>query len=77
LGSCEPEEKYARMQRHLEHYVRASGDPRAALAVARRYANGTPVLEPDVIFAVDWYHCAIALGATEGTYELEAILSDA
>ena len=77
LGSCDPEEKYARIQRHLEQYARASGDPVAVLAVARRYANGTPVLHPNIACAVDWYYCAVALGAEEAGAELEAILRDA
>jgi hypothetical protein len=77
LGSCEPEEKYHRIQRHLEQYVRASGDPHAALAVARRYANGTAVLAPDVELAVDWYYCAIALGSKEAKLDVAAIVGDA
>jgi hypothetical protein len=77
LGACEPEEKYRRTQRHLEHYARASGDPRAALAVARRYANGTAVAEADFGDAVDWYYCAIALGSKEAKRELQALLGDA
>lgn len=77
LGSCDPEEKYWRIERHLQQYAKASGDPRAALAVARRYMFGTPVLAPDVAIAVDWYHCAIALGSMEAAAELSAISSDA
>ena len=77
LGSCEPEEKYWRIERHLQYYAKASGDPRAALSVARRYMYGTPVLQADVATAVDWYYCAVALGSDEATMELGAILSDA
>ena len=43
LGSCDPEEKYWRIERYLQQYAKASGDPGAALAVARRYLFGTPV----------------------------------
>ncbi|MBQ0962008.1 hypothetical protein KAK06_23935 [Ideonella sp. 4Y11] len=77
LGSCDPEEKYWRVERHLQQYAKASGDPRAALAVARRYLFGTPVLQADISTAVDWYYCAAALGSEEATAELEAIVSDA
>lgn len=77
LGSCDPEEKYWRIERHLQQYAKASGDPRAALSVARRFMFGTPVLQADLATAVDWYHCAAALGSEEAAVELGAILSDA
>lgn len=77
LGCCEPEEKYHRIQRHLEQYARVTGDPMATLAVARRYANGTAVMQPDLGCAVDWYYCAIALGSKEATREVQALLGDA
>ena len=77
LGECEPEEMYHRAQRHLEQYARVSGDPKAALAVARRYANGTAVMEANFNSAVDWYYCAIALGSREAKHELQAVLRDA
>ena len=77
LGGCDPEEKYLRIERHFQQYAKASGDPRAAVAVARRYLFGTPALKPDVATAVDWYYCAIALGSKEAASELRAISSDA
>jgi TPR repeat protein len=77
LGACDPEEKYHRIQRHLEKYAQASGDARAVLAVARRYVNGTPVAAPDELAAVDWYYCAIALGSKEAKLELKRLLGDA
>jgi TPR repeat protein len=77
LGGCEPEEKYHRIQRHLEKYAQASGDPRAVLAVARRHADGTPVAQPDVLAAVEWYYYAIALGSKDAKRELLGLLGDA
>jgi len=77
LGACEPEEKYHRIQHHLEQYARASGDAGATLAVARRYANGTAVRDADIESAVDWYYCAIALGSREAKHELRTLFGDA
>jgi len=77
LGGCDPEEKYRRIQRHLEKYAQASGDARAVLAVARRYANGTPVAAPDALAAAEWYYCAVALGAKDAKRELQHLLGDA
>ncbi len=76
LGECDSEEKFHRAQRHLELYAKASGDPNAVLAVARRCASGTAVLPPDVAKAVDWYFFAIALGMHEAEHELQALLGD-
>jgi len=77
LGGCDPEEKYHRIQRHLEKYAQASGDTHAVLAVARKYANGTAVAAPDKIAAVEWYYCAVALGSKEAKLELHRLLGDA
>jgi TPR repeat protein len=77
LGGCEAEEKYHRIQRHLEKYAKASGDPNATLAVARRFANGTAVAQPDVLAAVEWYYFAMALGCKEAKHELQVLVSDA
>lgn len=77
IGGCEVEERYHRIQRHLEKYAMASGDPRAALAVARRYASGTAVAQADVLTAVEWYYFAMALGCKEAKRELREVLGDA
>ncbi|MBL0731218.1 hypothetical protein [Piscinibacter sp. HJYY11] len=77
LGSVDPEEKYWRIERHLQLYAKASGNPHAVLMVARRFMFGTAVLDADVAEAVDWYYCAAALGSAEAHAELEAIVGDA
>jgi TPR repeat protein len=77
LGNCDPEEKYQRIQRHLERYAQASGDSKAVLAVARRYRTGTAIMNADLSVAVDWYYCAVALGIKEAKRELQSVLGDA
>jgi TPR repeat protein len=76
LGECEPEEKYHRAQHHLELYALSSSAPFAVVTVARRYANGTAVARPDLVKAVDWYFCAVALGDEDAPLELQSLLDE-
>lgn len=62
LGDCEYEERSRRALQHLEAFAIASGDSQAAFAVGVNYLNGRLGVDPSRELAVDWLHCAAALG---------------
>jgi TPR repeat protein len=74
LGTCTFEQRSRRALAHLEAFARETGDPMAAIAVARNYRWGRIGVRADIELAVDWYYCAEALGHPEARQERRCAL---